>query len=347
MSVTRRAFVAAIALVAAASALAPGALLSAGRAARGGSAASGPCASAIAKRTLCQPANDFVVRLLAARKLDGLVMMQSVKTGAALVVAGTANAPGGGHPSAISRAPLLPLSTVKLMTAASWLDHEKNEDSRAGKATADTLSKMLVDGLDDPGRLLALDLRRAVGSEAVLDDLTRFGFPRCAKSVPSTPDSPRPCVALSAKTIDADWASALSIGEANLTVSLAQLSGFLRAIGNGWKPILSAAPSSRRKPGQMVSAATAIALQRLMLQTVETGTAKGIRGRLGAQWKLGGKTGTGPAQEQPYDGVFAGLVFDENSVAQYTAICYVQHGGPGGGPPAEIAADTAKFILGL
>ena len=316
------------------------------RAFNGDYAASGPCGSAIKRHSLGQAANDEAIRLLGARKLEGAVMVQSVDSGATLVLAGTPSAPGRGLSPAIAKAPLLPLSTVKLMTAASWLDHQESSTQQAPDIAGDRIGKMLVDGQDEPGRQVALLLRRTVGSEVVLADLARFGFPPCAKAEPPPPPSSRACVELSAQTSDADWASALSIGEANITVSLTQLSAFLRAIGNGWRLVLSVAPTRQRRPGQILSGATATDLQILMMQAAETGTAKGIRGRLGDKWKLGGKTGTGAVKEQPYDGIFAGLLFSESD-AEYTVICYVRRGGPGGGAAAEICADVMKFILGI
>jgi len=276
-------------------------------------------------------------------------MLEDVRTGGVIVLAGTASNPGGDgvRPAGVmADAGFPPLSTVKLMLAASWLQHEGSIDAQARQSAPD-LNEMLVEGHDAPGRGLALLLRQTVGSEAVLADLARFGFPACAGGKSARPFSPPACVEFSAKTSDEDWASALSIGEANITVSLPQLSGFLRAVGSAEQPAPSLAPAVEKLPGNMVSAATAMALEAAMQQAVERGTAKGIRGRLGENWKMGGKTGTGGGHPPPYDGIFAGLVFDEHGRAVYTVICYVRRGGLGGGAAAEIAADVARFVLGL
>lgn len=60
---------------------------------------------------------------------------------------------------------------------------------------------------------------------------------------------------------------------------------------------------------------------------------------------LGGKTGTGPASAEPYDGIFAGLIYDRSGTPRYTVVTYVRSGGYGGGTAAEISADAAAFLL--
>jgi len=274
-----------------------------------------------------------------------MVRVEDVATGAVIVYSGTATEPGG---PAVRRAGTLddvalpPLSTAKLLLAASWWEHSATIDPHARKNAPD-VHAMLVDGADAPGRDLALRLRRTVGSGVVLADLVRFGLRPCSSGELLRPFSPPACFTLSARATDGNWASALSIGEADIAASIEQLSLFLRAVANN-----GTLPASYRDPERgVMSAATAKNLQSAMLDAVDHGSAKGIRERLGDTWKIGGKTGTGPGGSQPYDGIFAGLVFDESGEARYTVICYVRHGGPGGGVPAEVAAHVVKFTLGL
>lgn len=309
--------------------------------------ASSPCASALKKGIVCPAANEEIVRLLLARALVGVAIMQNVHTGKTVAFAGTASQPGGGvRPQpALPHASILPLSTVKLMLAASWLEHEDSIDPQFRK-NAPNIHELLVQGRDEPGRQLALLLRRSIGSDAVLGDLARFGFPLCGSGKPGRPLSMPACVSLTAQTSDADWASSLSIGETDITVSLEQLSGFLCAIGKTGVMVLSSLHTTS-VPSNLMSRTTADQLEVAMLDAVAIGSSKGIRDRLGPEWKMGGKTGTGPADSHPYDGIFAGLVFDHDGPARYTVVCYVRNGGPGGGAAAEIASDLARFVLGL
>jgi cell division protein FtsI/penicillin-binding protein 2 len=63
----------------------------------------------------------------------------------------------------------------------------------------------------------------------------------------------------------------------------------------------------------------------------------------GGRWRLGGKTGTGPATASPHDGWFAGLIFD-GTEPRYAIAVYIDRHGPGGGVAAGIAADVALRI---
>lgn len=139
-------------------------------------------------------------------------------------------------------------------------------------------------------------------------------------------------------------------------MTLLHLSRFLQAIGNDGvmvPPVARAAagepavPLSGRQVGNtvMVRAGTARKLQAAMIDTVLRGTATGIRGRLGGEWLIGGKTGTGPGDVRPWDGCFAGLVFDGNRVARYAVVSYIRRGGRGGGAAAELAAELVKSML--
>lgn len=194
---------------------------------------------------------------------------------------------------------VLPLSVIKLYVAAVFWDH----------GLGGSLDDMLVDGRDQPGKDRALELRRKLGGADVLEELKRYGL-----------DS----LTLPADAEDATWGETLSIGERNVTVTLPQLSAFLRTIA------LSQSEAARR-------------LRAAMLACVERGTARAIGTRQHG-FRLGGKTGTGPATARPYDGVFAGLIF-VGGEPRYTIVVYLDGKGPGGGAAASVAADLAASLV--
>src|SRR5439155_15259200 len=112
---------------------------------------------------------------------------------------------------------------------------------------------------------------------------------------------------------DGSWGSALSIGEHDVQVTLPEVAGFLRAIGGG-APLLR--PETQQR------------LQSAMRDAVERGTAKSAGARLASSaWRLGGKTGTGPAETNPHDGWFAGLIFD-GTAPRYAICVYIERRGP-------------------
>lgn len=196
--------------------------------------------------------------------------------------------------------PLLPLSVVKLYLAAVWWD----------RGMGGSLDDMLVDGLDAPAKERAVLLRKRFGAAAVLSDLRRYGL----DSLTLAPDAD-----------DEAWGTTLSIGEEHVTVTLLQVSRFLRTI--------AAAQS-----------VTARKLQAAMRDCVLRGTARSVAPKqAGASWQLGGKTGTGPAGARPFDGWFAGLVFQDGT-PRYTVAVYVDGQGPGGGVAASIAAEIARKL---
>ncbi|HEV3455513.1 MAG TPA: penicillin-binding transpeptidase domain-containing protein, partial [Thermoanaerobaculia bacterium] len=133
-----------------------------------------------------------------------------------------------------------------------------------------------------------------------------------------------------------------------------------QAVGNGGEmiaplartrepaaPGTAAAGSGTSRGQRIMRAETARRLQLAMLDAVQRGSAAGIRERLGGQWKIGGKTGTGPGGAHPYDGCFVGLVFDPRGEPRYTVATYIKAGGRGGGVAAEVSADLARFLVGL
>jgi hypothetical protein len=254
-----------------------------------------------------------VSRLFGERGASGSIVVQDVRSGKLLASASI----GDGASS-------LPLSTVKLMVAAIYWEHK----AQLPESIAPDMYALIAQGKDDPGRVLALELRRALGSKAMLDDLRRFGFPRCSAATRQN------CTTLSQLTPDSEWADALSLGETHFRVTPPGLSHFLRDV---------ALAETRRLP--VVSREGAQALHRSVIEAVESGTASGASRRLGDLGMLGGKTGTGPAGVEPYDGIFAGLIYDRSDIPRYTVVTYVRRGGYGGGAAAEISADVAAFLL--
>lgn len=331
------------------------------------------CASALRRHIVCEAANEEAARLITSQRVAAAIVVQDVHTGA-LVAFASPPPPYGliAQQTAVGVAtPLLPLSVAKVLLAASWWTHEPDIRAEHGSAPAD-VHEMIATGSDADGRAVALKLRQLVGSEAVLADMERFGFPRCTSSSASSGDTEfwraiapewraqltpsASCVSLSPQTPDLEWANDLSLGESGFSVTLLNLSRFLQAVGNGGVMLPPMAQSSSQRSSnqlpagggkRILSAATAEKLQSGMLDTVEHGTARSIRGRLSAAWELGGKTGTGPAGSIPYDGCFAGLAFDGKKVARFTVVSYVKRAGPGGGVAAQIASDLIQFIVGL
>jgi hypothetical protein len=260
--------------------------------------------------------------LFVQRHLTGAMAMQDVKTGVTLVAISVGAGPAVG-----------PLSTTKLLLAASYWE-ERN--ALSVQRVADPRALVAL-GSDSAGRQLALQLRHAVGSVALLRELDRFGFPPCGTGRTEN------CTSLSPNDTDVQWADAMSIGETGFRVTPLGLSRFLRAIALDG---MSGAPRS----GRIVHFKTAMQLQSAMIDTVRLGTASGIRDRLGALGGIGGKTGSGPGGARPLDGIFAGLVFDHKGTPRYTVVTYVRRGGVGGGAAADISAAMAtrrgKLSLG-
>jgi hypothetical protein len=254
--------------------------------------------------------------LFTARGLSGALDLRDVRTG--MVIATSRNAD----------APVLPLSAVKLFLFASYWEHRR---ALPASLTVDA-HELVAEGVDSAGRRLAIELRHRLGSAVLLKDLGRFGFPAC--------DAGRTvnCTTLSSATSDAVWADAMSIGEADFRVTVSGLGGFVAAAGNRGETV-------GPRPTRMLRTETARQLQAAMLDTVQTGTATGIKDALGAEGRMGGKTGTGPAAANPYDGAFVGLVFDRKGAARYAVATYVRRGGKGGGAAAEISAAAAKRAL--
>jgi cell division protein FtsI/penicillin-binding protein 2 len=215
---------------------------------------------------------------------------------------------------------------------------------------------------------VALALRKAVGTQAVLDDFHRYGFSRGDESFWAEVDpqwrkrlTPPPAFARVDALNDGNWSSALSIGESYMMTTALQVSRFFQAVGNNG---LLCAPSARRMtkgpklvknadckaPTRIVEEATARKLMAAAIDTVQRGSAARIAGTLDDfGWAIGGKTGTGgragaPLNEQ--EGWFAGLVFDRQKKPRYTVATFVRRGGLGSGHAAEVSVLLARFLAG-
>ena len=306
-----------------------------------------------------------------SRHLAAVSVVQQVSTGALVLFASS-------EPDKLDvSTPVLPLSLSKVFLAASWWDHnlpDRQFQSVHGTENAENpayrkrvnVQEMLVGGSDSAGIQMALALRKAVGTGAVLDDLRRFGFNRSGQSFWAEID-PGWKARLRVQTANASlnnlndqaWGSALSIGESHMTTSALQVSQFFQAVGNrgiSCSPVAlrlreNSHEVSRRgciAPSRMMNVTTANRLMSAMLDTVKRGTASGISTTLkDVGWSIGGKTGTGglkgaPTSEQ--DGWFAGLIFDGKLKARFTVATFTRRGGTGGGNAAEISAAVAHYL---
>jgi hypothetical protein len=272
----------------------------------------GVCAhSALAQ---AQDVETEASRAFHARNLSGAIVLQDVRTGKFVANVSLGDGADG-----------LPLSAVKLILVAIYFEHHRD----LPPSIVPDIDAIVARGRDNPGRRLAIDLRHALGDGAMLRALARFGYPACT---PRTTD----CTTLSPVESDAQWADALSIGETGFRATPFGLSQFLLAVGNR---------GVDQNGARIMSAITAQHIQTAMLGTVQFGTAKSVRARLSGGAQLVGKTGTGPANSQPYDGLFAGLLLDRNGIARYTVVTCVRRGGFGSGAAAEVSADVGTFAL--
>jgi cell division protein FtsI/penicillin-binding protein 2 len=332
------------------------------------SKAVGPCDGALARATVCEAANWRALEIMKAGDLQAITFMQDVRTGALITFAAS-------DPAKLDVATaLLPLSPVKLMVAASWLDHQDAHDANLPESE-NVLTNSIVSGNDNAGRQLASALREAVGTEKVLEDLARYGFPAAGNQIVKTDTKFWAEVAppwrerlvpaasfhsLGKETTGKDWEDTLSIGEVRFVTTALHLSRFLQAVGNGGVMVAPVArsedstsgPASTIPATRVMSESAAEKLQAFMRGTVERGTAKSAFPILaGSGWSMGGKTGTGPepgttAAGPGSDGCFAGLIFDSQGKARFTVVTFVKHGGFGGGNAARISAELALFLSG-
>jgi hypothetical protein len=125
-------------------------------------------------------------------------------------------------------------------------------------------------------------------------------------------------VSLPADADDERWGTALSVGEHDVAVSLAGVARSMQVLA--------------RDP-RLVAA---------MRACVDRGSAQGDQLLLG-NLKLGGKTGTGPAGQAPYDGWFAGVILERDR-PRYAIAVRVARGGPGRGRAAVLAGAIARSL---
>ncbi|MEW6735389.1 MAG: penicillin-binding transpeptidase domain-containing protein [Acidobacteriota bacterium] len=340
-----------------------------------------PCANALAQHAVCVAANKQALEIMNANQLEAITVVQDVATGALVAFAAS-------QPSKLDvNTPVLPLSLCKLLLCASWWDNQQpNSSFNSTKGTAKaknpayrsrvSVHEILVGGSDSAGRQMAIALRKAVGTKAMLKDFKRYGFaersdlPRNdtfwgelattweTRLIPTSA-----YISLSDETKDMEWADTLSIGETNMSVTALHISRFLQAVGNNGVMLTPVAreeqPTSSIKKSQVshkqlknstriMQQSTALRLQSAMRDTVQRGTAKSIANALkDTGWQIGGKTGTGPGPMPigpQSDGWFAGLIFDSQGKARFTIATFVKHGGPGGGNAAKISVELARYI---
>jgi Penicillin binding protein transpeptidase domain len=329
--------------------------------------AAAPCDDALSHAMVCEAANRRALEIMKAGNLDAIAVVQDVRTGGLVLYAAS-------DPAKVDvTTALLPLSPVKLLAAASWLDHEKERPSLPDGEQL--LSDSIVSGNDNAGRRIASALREAVGTESVLADLARYGFPARRNTIAKTDTkfwaelAPRwrdrlvPASSyhsLGRDTTTKEWEDTLSIGEERIEATALNLSRFLQAVGNGGMMLPAMARDAQ--PGstipataagvRVMSETAATKLQTVMRGTVERGTAKNAAPILaGTSWTLGGKTGTAaaPGTTAPgpgSDGCFVGLIFDPQGKARFTVATFVKHGGFGGGNAARIPAELGRFLSG-
>jgi cell division protein FtsI/penicillin-binding protein 2 len=324
------------------------------------------CAAAVAQDAVCETAKRAALQAMRARGLEAVTVAQKVDTGSFVVIAAS-------EPSRLDAATLVdPLSLAKVFLAASWWERglaDARFESTRGREDAENpafrrfvnVHEVIVGGSDSAGRQMALALRRAVGADAVVEDLKRFGFdgtrrfwgelsPEVAQRL--APGRP---AALERPLAEPEWAEALSLGEAEMTTSALHVSRFFQAVGNGGHgcpPVARAFGSDAARPRvgcagrPVMAAATAERLVSALRDTVSRGTARRVSGALSdSGWSLAGKTGTRtgePVAQQ--DGWFAGLILDETGTPRFTIATFVRRGGPGGGNAAEISAEVARIL---
>jgi len=327
-----------------------------------------PCTRALTQGAVCERANQHALDYMKTNNLTAVTVVQNVRTGA-LVAFAASDQSRLDVTSAV-----LPLSVVKLFLAASWWQHKNANEFVASDGTRVSVHEMIVSGSDNAGRLTASELRKTIGADVILTELSHFGFPQKSFSTrlnrdekfwaelsPAWQDRLTPSASyheLTSSTPRPEWAENLSIGEAGFTVNALSISRFLQAVGNGGVmlppvargEILTTNPPSnlgtRIAAHRIMRASAALRLQAAMRDAVQRGTAKGIASALyDTGWSMGGKTGSsGPVGPQS-DGWFAGLIFDTNRKPRFTVATFVRHGGTGGGNAAKLSADLARYLI--
>jgi hypothetical protein len=224
------------------------------------------CAVAVAQNAVCETANRAALQAMRARGVEAVTVAQKVDTGSFIVIAAS-------EPSRLDAATLVdPLSLAKVYLAASWWDRglaDATFESTKGRADAENpafrrfvnVHEVIVGGSDSAGRQMALALRQAVGADAVVEDLKRFGFDGTRRFWGElSPDlaqrlAPGRPAALERPLAEPEWAKALSLGEAEMTTSALHVSRSSRpraTVGTGARRSL--AYSVRMRLGRVCAA---------------------------------------------------------------------------------------------
>ena len=265
-------------------------------------------------------ANRAALEVMRRDHLEAVTVALEVSTGT--VVVSTASDPA----NLDVETPVLPLSLMKVLLAASWWDRKQPED-------AFPIGGMIAIGRDADGRTAAVALRKAVGTEAVVADFSRYRFDWGQDLRPLD---------------DADWSDVLSIGEHHVMTTAAAVARFFQGVGNGGMRCAEGAGGVCESPARMLDATTAEKLMAAMRETVRRGSAQRIGHALDdLHWSIGGKTGTGGVPKAPIEeqhGWFAGLIFDREGKARFSVATYVANGGLGAGHAADVCVAVARAL---
>jgi cell division protein FtsI/penicillin-binding protein 2 len=331
--------------------------------------------------TLCREATRVAWERLRQAGRPGAVIVQDVRSGAVLAYAAT----GGPETPPVGIKQYSPPGSVfKLALSAVWWENGLPDDlpipcpssirvnPRASISNAGGVDRgevigpegMLVPSCNTAAVEMAWEARRRIGSEPFIEAYRRFGFLPYEKTPPTdsigefwrsssaawsqrmTPSPSR--IRISAATDSSEWAQ-MAIGQGPVDVTVAGVSRFIQAIGNGGvmlPPTIEARFAARPPRGERVMREeTAAKLRKAMLAVVDFGTGTAARGQMGAtRWKIGGKTGTAQVAGAADNGWFAGLVFDPEGNARFSIVAFLEGGGPGGGQPAVIAGSVARVL---
>ena len=331
--------------------------------------------------TLCAPATLEAHRLLQGTGLQGTIIVQDVRNGALLAYAATGTASQA--PFGIKRY-ALPGSVFKLALAALWWDAglpderlpcpaEVKVSDRApaihnfeshAYPSLEVPREMLVVSCNTQAIMMSMRMRQQLGQDAFVDGLQRMGFAVYTDERPQTPTDfwnsgsaawirrmspPVNRVKVKKRWDPFEWAQ-MSIGQGPVDVTPIGVSRFVSSIGNGgvMLPVTLEADRLDQLPEgrQVMKPATAVKLQRAMLEVVQKGT--GVRALPileGTGWQIGGKTGTADVRRGHIpDGWFAGLMFTPDGRPRYSVVVYLQNGGQGGRSAAPVAAMMTRWM---
>ncbi|MBD0320658.1 MAG: hypothetical protein ICV87_10015 [Gemmatimonadetes bacterium] len=330
--------------------------------------------------TLCADATRQAYGLLKQSGFPGVVVMQDVKNGA--VVAYTSTGTPEQAPLGIKRY-TLPGSVFKLALSALWWDSGMGDRWMACPAyiqvgnrkirnfesheypPMEIPRRMLVVSCNTQAIAMAFQMRQQLGEQAFADAYRRYGFIPYSGDGPAekaapfwntsserwaqrmTPPQNR--VLFRTKFNPFDWAQ-MAIGQGPVDVTPIAVSRFIQAIGNRGVMLEPTFEQDRLRElpegREVMKPATALKLQRAMLQVVDTGTAVSVKPVLrNLTWDMGGKTGTVDIRRgRRPDGWFAGLIHGPDGQPRYTIVVYLQQAGQGGRAPAGLAAAMTRYM---